>query len=113
MEASRLLRCTRIHAGLTQRELAEASGVTQSTIGRIETGRVDPSVGMLSRLLRACGYDLAVEPLLGNGVDRTQIRARLARSPTARIRCLTQEAEALEVLRRARPKPVSPPISSM
>jgi transcriptional regulator with XRE-family HTH domain len=102
MKASRLLRWTRLHASLTQRELAEASGIPQSTVGRIETDRVDPSIGTLSRLLRACGCDLAVEPLLGRGVDRTQIQARLALSPSERIERLTQEAQAYAVLRRAR-----------
>jgi predicted transcriptional regulator len=70
---------------LSQRALAQKTGVPQSTIGRIETGHVDPRVGTLSRLIRACGFDLEVEAKLGEGVDRPQIRELLARSPTERI----------------------------
>jgi transcriptional regulator with XRE-family HTH domain len=106
MKASRMLRSTRLRVGLTQRELADKAGLPQSTIGRIETGRTDPGVGTLTRLLRACGYDLAVEPRLGQGVDRTQIKSRLAMAPLERLERLTQEARALDVLRQAR-RPVT------
>lgn len=44
-------------AGLSQRALAEAAGVAWSTIARIEKGHVDPTVGMLNRLLAAAGSD--------------------------------------------------------
>ncbi len=107
MKAARMLRSTRRRAGLTQRALADKAGLPQSTIGRIETGRTDPGVGTLTRLLRACGYDLAVEPVLGQGVDRTQIRSRLALAPLERVERLAQEARSLDILRRARPRSVS------
>ena len=85
MKAARALRSARKRAGLSQRQLAEKSGVPQSTIGRIEAGSVDPRVRTLSRLIRACGFDLEVEPLLGEGVDRSLIRERLTLSPGERI----------------------------
>jgi transcriptional regulator with XRE-family HTH domain len=95
MKASRALRWARLTAGLSQRVLAEKSGVPQSTIGRIETVVIDPRTSMLSRLLRTCGYDLEVEPLLGQGIDRTLIRERLALSPTERLAYVTEEVEDL------------------
>jgi transcriptional regulator with XRE-family HTH domain len=98
MKASRALRWARLTAGLSQRALAEKSGVPQSTIGRIETDAIDPRTSMLSRLLRACGYDLEVEPLLGQGVDRTLIRERLALTPAERLAHLTEEVEDLNRL---------------
>lgn len=48
--------------GLSQRELARRAGVPQSTVGRIEAGLLDPRIGTVERLLRACGMDLAVVP---------------------------------------------------
>jgi predicted transcriptional regulator len=56
---------------MTQRSLADRAGVPQSTIGRIEAGLVDPRVGTLDRLLRACGEELDAVPVRGLGVDRT------------------------------------------
>src|SRR6266508_3449145 len=98
MKAARALRWARRRAGLSQRELAEKSGLPQSTIGRIEAGTVDPRVGTLSRLLRACGFDLEVEPRLGIGVDRTQIDECLAVSPAERIARADEAARFLQVL---------------
>jgi transcriptional regulator with XRE-family HTH domain len=83
--AGRMLRFARSRANLTQRQLAAKSGVPQETIARIERGRADPRLGNLDRLLGACGYGLEVEPRLGIGVDRTQIRALLELSPSERL----------------------------
>jgi len=83
--AGRMLRVARSRAKLTQRELAAKSGVPQETIARIERGHVDPRLGTLDRLLEGCGYGLEVEPRLGIGVDRTQIRALLEMSPSERL----------------------------
>jgi predicted transcriptional regulator len=85
MNAARAVRWARRHAGLSQRELAARSGVPQSTIGRIEAGRVDPRLSTLNALLRVCEFDLEVEPLLGIGIDRSQIQERLTLSPAERI----------------------------
>src|SRR5688572_12160719 len=102
MKAARALRWARLTAGLSQRQLAEKSGLPQSTIGRIEAGLVDPRVGTLSKLLRACGYDLEVEEATWLGQDRSQIRDRLALSPTERLRRAPAEARAVELFRTAR-----------
>ncbi|MHA1431033.1 MAG: helix-turn-helix domain-containing protein, partial [Candidatus Freyarchaeota archaeon] len=39
--------------GLTQTELAEKAGVSQSLIARIESGSVDPRLSTLQRILNA------------------------------------------------------------
>ena len=47
------IRRMRIRAGLTQKELAERAGVSQSLIARIERGSVDPRLSTLKRILSA------------------------------------------------------------
>jgi hypothetical protein len=70
----------------------------QSTVARIELGLMDPRVGTLDRLLRECGMSLEVEPRLGEGVDRTQIRERLALTPEERFLSFVASANAVEHL---------------
>lgn len=48
----------RRQAGLSQRALATATGVSPSTIARIEKGRMEPTVALLTRLVEACGLEL-------------------------------------------------------
>lgn len=53
------VRAVRQARGLTQRELAEISGVHQSNLSAIESGRRLPSADTLNRLLVACGFELS------------------------------------------------------
>ena len=50
-------------ANMTQRELAEKSGMKQSAIARIEKMKVSPSVDTLNHLLFQLGYRLKIVPL--------------------------------------------------
>jgi transcriptional regulator with XRE-family HTH domain len=59
--AAALLRRARQHAGITQAELARRAGMAAPTISAYETGRRDPSVSNLVRLLDAAGLDLALQ----------------------------------------------------
>lgn len=43
---------------MSMRELSRIAGVPASTISRIETARVDPTTGMLARLLESAGAEL-------------------------------------------------------
>lgn len=61
-EAAALLRAARASAGLSQAEIVRRSGVDKSTISLIESGRRDPSVDKLDRLLRATGRRLGIYP---------------------------------------------------
>lgn len=47
-------------AKLTQAELAEKIGTTQSAIARLEAGRVSPSISTLRRYAEATGHQLRV-----------------------------------------------------
>ena len=58
MGSADLLRAARLRAGLTQEELASASGRSQSAIARWESGRVQPSLETLRDLIRACRLEL-------------------------------------------------------
>lgn len=60
-EAARLLRRARELAGLTQDELASRAGVSQSVISAYETGRREPGMRMLRRLIEASGQELSVD----------------------------------------------------
>jgi len=83
--AARMLRHARRRAGLTQRELAAKTGYPQETIARIESGRVDPRVTTLDRLLEGCGFGLEHMPRLGIGIDRTVMRRLLDMTPGERL----------------------------
>ena len=50
----------RTSAGLSQRGLAARAGVAQSTVTRIEAGRMEPTLDMLERLAAAAGQTLTV-----------------------------------------------------
>jgi len=59
-ELARALIEARASAGLTQAELAERMGTTQSVIARLESGRVQPTTATLRRLARATGTRLKI-----------------------------------------------------
>ena len=100
--AARMLRQARRRAGLTQRELAAKVGVPQSTIGRIESGAMDPRTETLIKLLRACGDDLEAMRRIGMGVDRTLARALLELSEEERAEAVSSGALMLFELEKAR-----------
>ena len=98
--AGRMVRYARRRAGMTQRQLAAKAGIPQESIARIEKGRVDPRVGTLDRLLEACDFGLEAMPRLGIGIDRPQIRERLALSPALRLERAVEEDRMFIELRR-------------
>lgn len=52
----------RLAAGLTQRELASASGIAQADISRIERGQSNPTAETLQMLARPLGVTLDLVP---------------------------------------------------
>ncbi|MBO0856605.1 MAG: helix-turn-helix domain-containing protein [Nocardia sp.] len=56
--AARLVLDARTRRGFSQRELAQRAKVAQSSIANIESGRRQPSVAMLERILEAAGFRL-------------------------------------------------------
>jgi transcriptional regulator with XRE-family HTH domain len=96
--AGRILCYARRHAGMTQRGLAAASGVPQPAIARIESGTVSPRIDTLDRLLAAAGATLEPMAQLGVGIDRSQIRSRLALDPEERVRSAGADGRNLAAL---------------
>ena len=93
---ARRVSVARQRAGLTQAELAEATGVTDETISRIERGRYEPAVSTLFRLAEA--LDVSLDTLAGDKErERSDRRAPgvspIVRRLRARIEALTPAAQ--------------------
>ena len=61
LTAGELVRTSRTRRNYSQRELAERAGVPQSTVSKIESGRQQPSVAMLTRLVAAAGFRIRAD----------------------------------------------------
>ena len=57
----------RERADLTQQQLAEATGITQADISRLENGTRNPSLALLKRLAEAMNMTLRIEYIPKNG----------------------------------------------
>lgn len=51
----------RKNTGLTQKELAEKTGITQADISKLENGNANPSLRTLRRLAKGLGMRLKIE----------------------------------------------------
>lgn len=76
MDVPTILRDARRRAGLSQAALAERTGTSQATISAYESGRKQPSVDTLSRLLTAMDQRLTVEPGRVTAPSRSELRSR-------------------------------------
>jgi transcriptional regulator with XRE-family HTH domain len=81
-EAATLVRGARTSAGLTMRALAARADVATSTIARIEAGKVDPTVGMLARLLSAAGRELELGTHRAPGPEIADLSDAWSRGPS-------------------------------
>lgn len=59
--AGEILRSARIAAGLSLRAAAQRAGTSHATFAAYESGRKEPTLRTLLRLLRACGVDVDIE----------------------------------------------------
>lgn len=62
MDTARTIAAARTRAGMTQTQLARSAGTSQATISAYESGRKQPSLATMERLLLAAGSRLVVEP---------------------------------------------------
>ena len=87
MTPDRLIRQARSDSGLTQAELANRLGTTQSAIARLEAEGANPCVGTLTRALEACDRELLLESRpRRSSIDETLVAARLQVTPGERIK---------------------------
>ena len=101
MIGGELVREARRRAGLTQAELADRAGTTQSAIARLESGRTSPALEQVERLLRLCGFQLIVELAPYDDSDIVQAEAQLRRTTDERIAQLEATAAFARELREA------------
>lgn len=84
-----VLRAARLRSNLSQAELARRAGVAQSVISAYESGRREPSVATLARLVEATGHELVVEAVPSDqgarGLPDTPLGRRLRRRRKAII----------------------------
>ncbi len=104
--AAGLIRSARDISGLTQAQLADRAGVTQQAISAYETGRTEPTLPTLTRLLRAAGLEMRIrlapiddhDTALGSFMDSLPPRRR------AELDTATQERTEAARLRRVQGK---------
>lgn len=58
LQISKDVRLARVQKGLTQKELAEKVGTKQTSISRLESGRLSPSISFLSQIATALDTEL-------------------------------------------------------
>jgi transcriptional regulator with XRE-family HTH domain len=99
MLGSDLVREARRRAGLTQQELAERTGTTQSAIARLESGRTSPSFDLVLKLIKAAGFrlDVALDPY--DDSDIAQAEALLRLPVDERLDYLVAAVESFRELR--------------
>lgn len=104
MTPSALLREARRSAGLTQAQVAQRAGISQSAVAQLERPGSNPTVETLDGVLRATGrrLQLASEPD-HSSVDETLIARNLRLTPAQRLAAFeTAHAELAELRRLTR-----------
>jgi len=91
----------RKRARLTQAQLAELAGTTQSAIARLESGRTAPSLEQVERLMRLCGFQLIVELAPYDDSDIVQAEALLQAGVEERLDRLDATIRFADELREA------------
>jgi transcriptional regulator with XRE-family HTH domain len=81
-----LIRQAREQAGLSQAELADRMGTTQSAVARLESPRSNPRVETLDRAVASTGRRVAVSVEPGIGLDESLIASALRIEPRERLR---------------------------
>ena len=87
----KLLKRARVSAHLSQTEVARRAGVAQSVISAYESGRREPSVSTLERLIRATGHRLILDLERTNeyprGIPDTPLGRRLRQRRRSVLAC--------------------------
>jgi transcriptional regulator with XRE-family HTH domain len=86
MRGGELIREARRRAGLTQAQLAERLGTTQSAIARLERGATEPSYARVAEAVAACGLDLQPRLVPADDADWSVASTNLAVDADTRVR---------------------------
>jgi transcriptional regulator with XRE-family HTH domain len=86
MQGGSLIREARRRSNLTQRELAERLGTTQSAIARLERGGTEPAYQRVVQAVRACGLELIPQLVADDEADWSVASTNLAVGPDTRVR---------------------------
>lgn len=97
--SAQMVRLVRREAGLSQAQLAERVGTTQSAVSRWESGGDEPRLVTLAAILAACGRRLVLEAQ-SDDVDRAQIRQQLSMSPEQRLASVVNLSQTLASAKR-------------
>jgi len=97
LNPAKLINRGRLLAGLTQAELAIRAGTSQPAVARYEAGQASPSAVTLTRLLRACGYDLEVRLKKAKASDLSSPRGKKVREHRGAILALAKMHGATNV----------------
>lgn len=101
LRPSSIVRQARLAAGLTQAELAERIGTTQSAVARLESPDANPRVATLLHAVEATGHALDVTVRSDRpAVDETMIAANLRLDPAARLRGFAAAYDSVAKLAR-------------
>lgn len=98
MRAADLIREARRRAGLTQQQLADRAGTTQSAVARWERGRSEPDFSTVVRLVRLCDLDLEVSLMESDDSDLAQAARLAGLSPGERLERAVATANRLRQL---------------
>lgn len=98
MRGGDLIREARKRAGLSQQDLAERLGTSQSVIARWELGRTSPSFERVAEAIRACGFELSVRITNPDPEHALLVEENLRLSPKQRLDRMTSSRSALQDL---------------
>ncbi len=99
----KLLRDARRAAGLTQTQLAERMGTTQSAVARLEAPGSNPRFENLERALLAAGHGLKVSAVPKvQPIDETSIAENMKRTPQELLAIMEGHEQFIQRLRKGR-----------
>jgi transcriptional regulator with XRE-family HTH domain len=103
MKGGLLIKEARRRAGLTQKELAERLGTSQSVVARWESNARSPSLETVTKAVRACGFDLSISMPRYDDHDIGLAHMWRTFTPQRRIEELQNMLELEQILHSAKP----------
>jgi transcriptional regulator with XRE-family HTH domain len=95
----------RLKAGLTQQQLASRLGVTQPVVAAYESGRRQPTVQTLMRIVEAAGFDLRMSLAPHEDHDEVLVALERQRPSEEQERWRTYQRDIVDAGRRRLEKP--------